>query len=158
MIVRQSDNRSFTERCDVDPNDVSAGWRQSRPSAEHIWVVTGYEETFIEPGELLAHPMPLEHVANVEHDRERLASQPVLREMECIRCEDERPAQCLDPHDLQSIRVAANPVQGNAWKQRRVPVVKPHATAVDKPHSGRHVVDIKWGADMRMAHIFPRRE
>src|SRR3974390_1671588 len=107
-------------------------------------------------GETFDNLPALAHVADIIDDGKRAAAMQIAVKMRCIRSKHHGPACRLDPHNLQAVGMAADPMHGDAGCNHTSAGMKRDTLAVDVAHHQCDVFNRKWMTQVPKAHATPR--
>ena len=99
----------------------------------------------------------LEHLADIEHQRERVALAQIGPVMRGVARQHDPAARRRHAHHLHARGVAADEVQRHAGRDLGRAVMEMHAARIDVAHGREHVVDLGARGEERMRHERPVR-
>ncbi len=138
---------------DVEPDrDAFELGGRRRVARHHERVVAGHD-VLLAGGEPTAFAVAFEHLADMEHDRERVAGRHVGVEVGGIRGDHDPAAPGEHAHELEAVAVAADQVQADAGRELLVAVVEVDPAAVELAHHAGHVLDVERHAQAPVAHV-----
>ena len=128
--------------------DLVAG---ARIDLAHDWIMAGDEAVGM-TGETFDDLPALHHVADIVDDRKRAALVQIGVVVRGVGGQHHRAARGLDPHHLQAVGMAADPMYGHARCDLTVAGMEGDPLAIDVAHHLRDVLDRKRMPDEAIAH------